>query len=201
MFMVENSRLSKLPLKHLIIMVKNLIDDGFDFEDPYDDYEDNEKLLRDYCKMYGITPLYYLDIDFITEFYDSNEEIILEIIETDNKTLYSDIEIPKAKEYKIYTNVNGRCTFNETYSDTWSSYNKDLCYNSVRQAYSDGNYSYYDGTMVDSNYSEHEDYDEEIKIGDVVSESPLKRKTMIDKLDKKTLLELRGLIDKRLEVL
>jgi len=201
--MANQSYFSKLPKKQLVLISEQLIDKNFDTgvynSSSYD---------KSYTTLENVAGYFSLnvsdeDVEFFGKFIDINDGILSRIFETKDKSLYDQLIIPVAKEYKVEYSVWGSCTYVEYYETTWSSYDKDWVTDSMRHARDDGNWDLYYGKEVDTTYDNNEmsDYEfDEVTEVDEVNES-IKKNTIIESLDKKTLLELRGLIDKKLRSL
>jgi hypothetical protein len=201
--MANQSYFSKLPKKQLVLISEQLIDKNFDTgvynSSSYD---------KSYTTLENVAGYFSLnvsdeDVEFFGKFIDINDGILSRIFETKDKSLYDQLIIPVAKEYKVEYSVWGSCTYVEYYETTWSSYDKDWVTDSMRHARDDGNWDIHYGKQVDTTYDNWEmnDYEfDEVTEVDEVNES-IKKNTIIESLDKKTLLELRGLIDKKLRSL
>ena len=123
--------------------------------------------------------------------------------ETKDKSLYEQLIIPVSKRYKVEYQQYGSCTYTEHLETTWDSYDSDWVTDSLRMANEDGNWDLFDGKVIGTEYDNYDmndfQFDDVTEISDV-KESTKKNK-IIESLDKKTLLELRGLIDSRLRTL
>jgi len=198
--MADQSSFLQLSRKQLILICKKLIDTGFEKDNPYDyDYDSNYNALENIAKYFSIR-VSDEDVQFFSKLIHINDNLLAKIFETKDKSLYEQLVIPMAKKYKVEYQMWGHCTFVEHFEDTWTAYDKDWVHDSMRQSREDGNWDMYDGKMVDIDYDNQEvdDY----KFNDVreieeVTESTNKNK-IIESLNKKTLLELRGLIDDKL---
>lgn len=203
MVMATQSYFSTIPKKHLVLISQQLIDKNFDtgIYDSYE-YDKNYALLVDIAKYFSMS-VSDEDIQFFGKFIYINHNILLKIFETNDKSLYDQLVIPVAKDYKAEYSIWGSCTYIEYYVTTWTSYNEDWVQESMRQAREDGSWDITDGRLIDTTYDNYEmndyEFDEVTEVNEV-NES-IKRNRIIESLDKKTLLELRGLIDDKLRSL
>jgi hypothetical protein len=201
--MANQSYFSKLPKKQLVLISEQLIDKKFNTQ-VYNSYSYD----KSYITLENVAGYFSLnvsdeDVEFFGKFIDINDGILSQIFETKDKSLYDQLIIPVAKEYKVEYSVWGSCTYTENYETTWTSYDKDWVTDSMRHARDEGNWDTYEGKEVDTSYDNYDmnDYEfDEVTEVDEVNES-IKKNTIIESLDKKTLLELRGLIDKKLRSL
>lgn len=201
--MATQSYFSTIPKKHLVLISQQLIDKNFDtgIYDSYE-YDKNYALLVDIAKYFSMS-VSDEDIQFFGKFIYINHNILLKIFETNDKSLYDQLVIPVAKDYKVEYSIWGSCTYIEYYVTTWTSYNEDWVEESMRQSREDGSWDITDGRLIDTTYDNYEmndyEFDEVTEVNEV-NES-IKRNRIIESLDKKTLLELRGLIDDKLRSL
>lgn len=203
MVMATQSYFSTIPKKQLVLISEQLINKNFNtgVYGSYD-YDKNYVLLVDIAKYFSMS-VSDEDVQFFGKFIDINHNILLKIFETNDKSLYDQLVIPVAKDYKVEYSMWGSCTYIEYYETTWTSYDKDWVTDSMRQTRDDGNWDISDGRLIDTTYDNYEtdeyEFDEVTEV-DKVNES-ITRNTIIESLDKKTLLELRGLIDDKLRSL
>jgi len=201
--MADQSQFSKLPKKQLVVICDQLIDGDFDSENPYDEYYKSIDILQNIAKYFGMDAMDE-DVQFFAKLIQTNDELLSKIFDTKDKSLYHQLVIPVPEEYTVWYSMVGSCTYEERYETNWTSYDKDWVKDSMYQMRSDGNWDLYEGTHIAIDYDNYDfhDYtlDEVKKISDYIEESKNKN-TIINSLDKKTLLELRGLIDNRLRIL
>lgn len=197
------SQFSTVPKKQLVLICEKLIDADFEIS-PYDayDYEVNYEKLEDIAKYFSMV-VSDDDVQFFAKFIKINDEVLSKIFETKDKSLYEQLVIPVAKKYKVEYQQYGSCTYNEYLETTWDSYDEDWVIDSIKQARENGNWDLYDGKTIEMEYDNYEmndfQFDDSTEIKHV-KESTNNNK-IIESLDKKTLLELRGLIDNRLKTL
>jgi hypothetical protein len=202
--MVDQSQFSKLPKKQIVIICEQLMNGNFYYENPYySSYYDSVDELEKIAKYFGI-PVLDEDVQFFAKLIQTNKELLTKIFETKDKSLYNQLVIPVAKEYDVNYHTRGTCTFREEYETTWTSYDKDWVIESMEQMRSDSNWDLYEGRHIETDYDNHETDDwgfDSVKLyRNDIEESKIKN-TIIESLDKKTLLELRGLIDNKLRSL
>lgn len=197
----SQSQFSILPKNQLVFISKRLIDKDFPSSSPYEsyDYDKTHAILENIAKYFSMV-VTDEDVEFFAKFLEVNDEVLSKIFETNDKSLYEQLVIPVAKRYKVEYEVYGTCTYYEYLETTWDSYDWDWVTDSMRQARDNGNWDTYDGKSTDIEYDNFDMHDYQFnditEISDVV-ESTDKNK-IIESLDKKTLLELRGLIDDKL---
>jgi hypothetical protein len=203
MVMAEQSQFSRIPKKQLVLICEQLIDKNFP-TNPYESYEYGTHMdtLIDIAKYFGME-VTDEDVQFFSKFIDINSHTLSRIIKTKDKSSYDNLVIPTAKRYKVEYSQYGSCTYTESLETTWNSYDPDWVTDSLNMAREDGNWDLYDGNAIEMEYDNYEmddfNFNDVTEISDV-KESTNKNK-IIESLDKKTLLELRGLIDDRLKTL
>jgi len=203
--MSEQSQFSRLPKKQLVLICEKLIDNNFPSGNPYDDYNyvSHMGTLIKIANYFGMSVVDE-DVQFFAKFIEINDKILSKIFETKDKSLYEQLVIPISKRYKVGYQQYGTCTYTEYLETTWDSYDEDWVTDSLRMAREDGNWDLYDGKSIDMEYDNYDmndfQFDDVTEMEDVQIESCNKNK-IIESLDKKTLLELRGLIDDRLKTL
>ena len=201
--MAEQSQFSRLPKKQLVVICESLIDKNFP-TNPYESYNYGTHMdtLVDIAQYFGME-VTDEDIQFFSKFIEINDGILSQIFETKDKSLYEKLIIPMAKRYKVEYQQYGSCTYTEYLETTWDSYDSDWVTESLRMAREDGNWDIYDGRSVYTTYDNFEmddfQFDNVTDINDI--KESIKKNKIIESLDKKTLLELRGLIDNRLRIL
>jgi hypothetical protein len=202
--MAEQSRFSKLDKKILVFISEKLIDSDFDAQHPYDDFDENAKILNHILKYFnGGTPMIE-DVEFFARLITDNDDVLASFFETKDKSLYDKIEIPVAKTYRLDYTIDGTCSYTEYMSQNFDSYSMNWVASSADQQMSDGNWDYFDGNyrsdtdyenfeMSNSNFGNVYEINDDKSIRESIS--------TIDKLNKKTLLELKNIIEKRLNSL
>jgi hypothetical protein len=208
--MAEQSSLSRLPKKLLTKLSMQLVDNGFDFQNPYDgDYDENYTILTDLGRVISVD-IMEEDYQFMCKFIEVNDDILSKLFEKSDQSLYDKLIIPMAKDFKVSYSEWGHCTYDNAYIDKVSSYDESWVEGSIRQQYQDGNWDLWGGKLIDTVYDNAEMNDWSI---DNVSESISESKSLlgrlvventsevISSLDKQTLLELKQIIDSRLRSL
>jgi hypothetical protein len=211
----EQSQFSKLPKKQLFLIAEKLIDEDFPTDNPYNnDYEDTYEILNNIGKYFNI-PVNDEDVQFFSKFLSINDNILAELLNNPkDKSLIERLEIPVAKTYDLHYRVFGSCTFTEYLAQKFDSYDKNWVSDSAEQQRQDGNWDYYNGRNVnETDYDDFEfsdsSYDNVYEVEDEkpTKESMLDRlvientKDVVNSLDKKTLMELRRIIDSKLRLL
>jgi len=216
--MAEQSEFSKLNKKQLFFIAKKLIEDDFP-HNPYNDYEESYSSLENIAKYFNMV-VNDEDVQFFSKFIYINDNLLAKILDNPNdKSLIEKLEIPVAKTYDLHYTVWGSCTYTEYLGEKFDSYDKNWVKDSADQQRQDGNWDYYNGRKLrDIEYDNFEDsdssYDEVYEVNDdktintnFVSDSILDKlvientKDIVNSLDKKTLMELRRIIDSKLRLL
>lgn len=198
-----------LPPNVLIQICISLLDEeSFDYDDPFDDFDDNEKLIRN-ASAWASSNVEREDVEFISKFISDNLPL-LESVKNDGvsaKSIIPELSIPSLKSYKVYYEIWGPATLTEKYRVTWESYDEDWVKPSLRRSYYDGDFDYYQGDYLEYETDNFESDNFEITDVDSINES---KKTLLskvvventtdvlDSLDKDTLLRLRNIINQKL---
>lgn len=211
--MAEQSQFSKLPKKQLVLIAEKLIDEDFPTGNPYGSYSFSEayETLSTIGKYFSITAVHE-DVEFFSKFLEMNDDVLADIFETGDKTLYDKLVIPVAQTYELRYNVWGSCTFDDYMGQKFDSYDMNWVEDSARQQRDDGNWDLFDGYNVsDTTYDNFDtsdySFDEVRYVSEPVKESLLNRLVLentsevVSSLDRKTLLKLKSIIDSRLRSL
>lgn len=211
--MAEQSQFSKLPKKQLVLIAEKLIDEDFPTGNPYGSYSFSEayETLSTIGKYFSITAVHE-DVEFFSKFLEMNDDVLADIFETGDKTLYDKLVIPVAQTYELRYNVWGSCTFDDYMGQKFDSYDMNWVEDSARQQRDDGNWDLFDGYNVsDTTYDNFDtsdySFDEVRYVSEPVKESLLNRLVLentsevVSSLDRETLLKLKSIIDSRLRSL
>ena len=204
------SKLSKLPVKVLIEISNKLLEDSYDFENPYDiGYEESAEILEDATAWIGLGGMESLDIEFMARFLYINEGLLR--LWNNGAKNQNDFIIPKPKKFIVNYSSKGRGYVTQNYSTDWTSYDEDWVKDSMSQLSSAGDWSCYDG---DYHGTEVDDFDEDdLDIDSIRESSNQRNESILDKLiientsevvnslDKDTLLKLKSIINSRLSSL
>ena len=208
----DQSQFSRLPKKQLFRISEKLIDEGFDTDNPYSDYEENYKILENIAKVFSMS-VNDEDVQFFAKFLYINDGIIAKIMEKSDILSYEDLIIPVAKTYELQYTVWGSCTYEEYLSQKFDAYDEDWVRDSADQQRNDGNWDTYEGySRGDTYYDNWEEsdvsYDKVVEVNDNTNVTePIKEQKfnktskVISTLDKESLLELKKIIDSRLRLL
>ena len=211
----EQSQFSKLPKKQLFLIAEKLIDEDFPTDNPYNnDYEDTYEILNNIGKYFNIT-VNDEDVQFFSKFLSINDNILAELLDNPkDKSLIERLEIPVAKTYDLHYTVWGSCTYTEYLAQKFDSYDPTWVSDSAEQQIQDGNWDYYQGrTIRPIEYDNIEESDRSyVNVYEVEDKKPTKEsmldrlvientKDVVNSLDKKTLMELRRIIDSKLRLL
>jgi len=204
--MSNQSSLSKFPIKQLVLISERLIDDYFEFEDPYDEYDESISKLKNIMKYFDREAL-DLDMEFMAKFIEINHNILLSIKDDGpSPDKYKLITIPQANKYKAYYEVSGSAYLTEKYYDYWDSYDESFVKHNMYQQRNDGNWDYWDGHYIEN---ETDNFDSEnfevtyISLNesskDLLSKLVVENtEELIDKIDRDSLIKLRNLINQKL---
>ena len=210
---IDESVFSKKNPEMLLFIIKQLTEKSFDFENPYNEFDKNYLILEKICKLVGIDSLLYRDVEFISKFMTNNSELIQTIFETKDKSLLSQLEYPKNKMFKVQYEIYSNQSIVEIYTIDWDSYDKNFVRSSLIETRNDGNFDEWTGDLLrtdvlDSEVSEWVINDDEItEINTEKTESILDRlvientSSVVNSLDRNTLINLRNIINSRLSSL
>ena len=196
------------PKKHLAFIIKELLDNDFDWGDPYAD-DDNIEILESAVAPFneGVSDI---DMEFFAKLIEINEQLAL-LIQTSkpNKNLYERLELPKIERFKVYWKEWGSCHFTRYYNDEWSSYNEDWVESDMNSANNSGSWDKWSAES-DTEYDNFDTYDDAITDIDRIETNKTTNESILDKLikedtsyaidslDRKSLLILKSIIDKKL---
>lgn len=211
--MIE-SQLYKLPNKVLCEIVKICLENDYDFEDPYImGYSESCEIVEDASRWVGVGTIESVDIEFVAKFISLNENLLRSWIEGEKKfdEISSELVKPRPKKYMVYYSSKGRGYVIQKYSTDWTSYDKDWIDESMRELSSMGDWSYYEGDYLGTDVDDFDEDSLDIEEIEVLNEGQNKSilnklvventSEVINSLDKKTLLELKKLIDFKLRIL
>lgn len=212
--MTEQSQFQKVPKKLLMkILVELDMGGEFDFDNPYDAglYEDNERILIRTVKKYGFSPITDLDVQFFAQLKYMNKDILQIWYQDRDKEIGESLVIPVCHKWKVDYRVRGSEYFVDYFIDEFDCYRKDWVHDYVNELNNQGNWGYWDGKLLERDVRDSDTDGYEIDDVTAVDEEPKDgllenyiktriegTKNIINKLDRKTLLELRKMIDKKL---
>ena len=217
--MAEQSQFSKLSKKQLVFICEKLVDEDFPIGNPYDsDFDSAFNILQEVSKYFSLTSTHD-DVEFFSKFLQINDDLIADLFannkeEMKNRELFEQLVIPVAKSYNLNYSSWGSCSFTNYMVQEFDSYDEEWVKDSAQQQNSDGNWNMWEGSeRRDSEYENFEESD--YSFGDVyeVNENKLQNESVLGRLvventqdivkslDKKTLLELRRIIDSKLRLL
>ena len=76
---IDESVFSKLPPKILILIVKLIIEGGFNIKNPYNEFDKNFLMLEKIASNFGIPYIFNYDVEIMSKFITDNKENIDEI--------------------------------------------------------------------------------------------------------------------------
>ena len=215
----EQSQFSRLPKKQLAFISEKLIDEEFPIGNPYDDdFDSAYNTLQEVSRYFNVEATQE-DVEFFSKFLQINDDLIADLFannreQMNNRELIEQLVIPVAKSYKLDYSSWGTCSYTSYMSQEFDSYDKDWVKESAMQQSNDGNWNMWEGEErepTDYENFEESDYDfdgvYEVDENNIRTESILDRlvlentKDVVKSLDKKTLLELRRIIDSKLRLL
>lgn len=207
------SKLSKLPNKVLFNICQNLIDEAkFNYDEPYDDYDENQEYLEQAANWTG-EKIEHEDVEFISVLISDNFELFEKVKEgeIDKKAVIEELVKPQLYTYSIDYEVWGPATLTEKYEIKRKSYSESLAKDGLKHDYFEGNMSYYDGDYQEneSDNFEPDNFDitwvnqvQNENKKSILSKIVVENTTeVLDNLDKKTLIELRNIINQKLSSL
>lgn len=208
--MSDQSNFSKLSKKQLLKgIIPYLIQNNYP-TNPYTDkdiYDECWNIVSTLSNVYG-QESQLEDIEFFSKLLSLNSKLIEEFQETNDITLSEKLVIPELKPYQLNYNTWGVCNYTEFYKTRVWSYDKEWVEDGVKMAEEDGNW--YTGEGEYRSQPDYENYEEsnwEIESVIEYSSESIKEQTfnktskVISTLDKKSLLELRNIINSRLNLL
>ena len=211
--MAEQSTFSRFPKKQLVFIANQLIDENYEYTGDYDDsvYEDNKNILESVARYFGETSIVEDDVQFFMKFLEVNETLLVDINQSNDKSLIENLIIPQSQDFLVEYTVNGTCSFTEYHEDKISSYDKSWVMDSIYIQYHSGGWDIFSGSLKNTEYDNWETDNWEIdtvkEISNNISESRKNKRLLenteklIPKLDRDTLISLKFLIDKQLRPL
>jgi len=214
----QQSQFSRLPKKQLVFITEKLIDEEFAVGNPYDyNFESLYNTLKNISKYFNINSTHE-DIEFFAKFLEINGDTIAELFANNgeqmkNKELIEQLEIPVAKSYDLNYSVWGTCTYTDYKVQEFDSYDEKWVKDSAHQQRNDGNFDTWNGRdRRKTDYENYEESDYEFEGVYEVNKKPVQESLLsklvientsevVNSLDKKTLLELRRIIDSKLRFL
>jgi hypothetical protein len=214
----EQSQFSRLPKKQLAFIAEKLVDEDFPIGNPYtDDFDNAYEILQEVSKYFSVESTHE-DVEFFAKFLEINDDLIADLFannreQMNNRELIEQLIIPVAKSYKLDYSAWGTCSYTNYMSQEFDSYDEDWVKDSATQQNNDGNWNMWEGEeRAPTDYENFEesdyDFDDVYEVNDEpVQESLLNKlvlentKDVVKSLDKKTLLELRRIIDSKLRLL
>ena len=214
----EQSQFSRLSKKQLAFIAEKLVDEDFPIGNPYtDDFDDAYNILVDVSKYFSVEATQE-DVEFFSKFLQINDEIIADLFANNreqmkNVALYEQLVIPVAKSYNLDYSSWGSCNYTNYMVQEFDSYDKDWVRDSAQQRSNDGSWSMWEGQETSpteyDNFEESDyEFDRVYEVNDEPVQESLLRKLVLENtqdvvksLDKKTLLELRRIIDSKLRLL
>ena len=215
----EQSQFSKLSKKQLVFICEKLVDEDFPIGNPYDsDFDSAFNILQEVSKYFGISATHE-DVEFFAKLLQINDDLIADLFannkeEMKNRELFEQLVIPVAKSYNLNYSSWGSCSFTNYMVQEFDSYDEEWVKDSAHQQNNDGNWNMWEGSeRRDTEYENFEESD--YSFGDVyeVNESNTRNESVLNRLvientsevvnslDRKTLLELRRIIDSKLRLL
>jgi hypothetical protein len=147
------------------------------------------------------------DVQFFIKFIEINKQLISEISETKDRSLIDKLVIPIAKTYEMLYSTRGTCTYEVFLKQEIDSYDEDWVRRSILRQHADGYWDTYEGWETSKpQYDNYEESDWSInsvrESNKNIQENNFKKTTkVISSMDKKSLLELKNIIDSRLRLL
>ena len=191
--------------KHLAFIISELINNNFDFTDPYSD-DNNIEILEESVKPFNES-ISDIDMEFFAKLIQNDEELAVQISNSKpSKSLYERLEIPKIDKYNVHWKEQGSCTYERYFRDTWDSYDKDWVEYAIDKAHNEGNYSKWEAEY-DTDYENFDSYDDTFTSIEKITETKQSgidklvienTSYAIDSLDRKSLIILKSIIDKKL---
>jgi len=217
--MAEQSQFSKLSKKQLVFICEKLVDEDFPIGNPYiSDFDSAFNTLEDVSKYFGISATHE-DVEFFAKLLEINDDLIADLFANNkeqmkNRELFEQLVIPVAKSYNLNYSVWGSCSYTNYMVQEFDSYDEEWVKDSAQQQNNDGNWNMWEGSeRRDTEYENFEESDYSFGYVYEVDNSNTKNESVLDRLvientsevvnslDRKTLLELRRIIDSKLRLL
>ena len=217
--MTEQSQFSKLSKKQLVFICEKLVDEDFPIGNPYEsDFDNAFSTLEDVSKYFGLSATQE-DVEFFAKLLQINDDLIADLFANNkeqmkSRELFEQLIIPVAKSYNLDYSSWGSCSYTNYMVQEFDCYDEEWVKDSATQQNNDGNWSMWEGReRRDTEYENFEENDysfdgvyevsktktrNESLLGKLVLENT---KDVVKSLDKKTLLELRRIIDSKLRLL
>jgi len=203
--MEDISLFHKYPKKHLAFIISELIKKDFDFENPYSD-DNNIDILDEAVEPFGES-ISDIDMEFFAKIIRDDKELAIEIANSkSSKSLYERLEIPKVDKYNVNWKETGSCTYVRYFRDTWASYDENWVELAIDSANNEGTYYKWDAEY-DADYENFDMYDDTYTSIEKITETKQSgidklvienTSYAIDSLDRKSLIILKSIIDKKL---
>lgn len=214
------SQFSKLSKRQLTFICEKLIGENFPIGNPYnDDFETAYNVLNTVSQYFSIQSTHE-DVEFFCKLLEVNDEIIADLFANNseqmkNKDIIEKLVIPVSKTYVLNYKINGSCTYEESLSQEFDSYDKEWVTGSAEVQRGDGDWDYYDGTYrADTKYGNYKTndvtfnhvYEVNTNENSEPKESILDRlvientEDVVSSLDRDTLLKLKSIIESRLRL-
>lgn len=203
------SELENIDKRILTRIVKKLDDDEFFNKEIYYDMTDLIDILNDSVKIFGLSGMEYIDVEFLYQFEKINRDIFRKIFNNQTSKeekflLIDSLDIPSTQEFNVNYSVYGSASVSYDYSGRFESYSSQYVADQVRYQYNDGILDYWDGELVNGpeidNYETHD-----FIVGDIDNRTSRKKRygesykiPTLNSLDKRSLLILKEAIDRRL---
>jgi hypothetical protein len=155
---MDGSQFENFSKKQLVYICQNLIDGGFDYN-IYKDFDENYDILQTNANYFGVN-VNNIDVEFFGKLLELNDELLADYFQTSNDFIIDDLEIPKIKKFKVEYNEYGTASYTSYYQDKVHSYDENWVIKGLRQDEVDGTWNTWDGTLVDTEYDNHEGYGE-----------------------------------------
>jgi len=217
--MAEQSQFSKLSKKQLIFICEKLVDEDFPIGNPYEsDFDNAFNILQEVSKYFSLTATHD-DVEFFSKFLEINDDLIADLFannkeEMKNRELFEQLVIPVAKNYNLDYSSWGSCSYTNYMVQEFDSYDEEWVKDSATQQNNDGNWNMWEGReRRDTEYENFEENDYSFDGVYEVNETKTRNESLLGKLvientsevvnslDRKTLLELRRIIDSKLRLL
>lgn len=197
------SKYEKLEKKKLVFISQRLIEDEFNYDDPYENIDKSHKILFSILNYFGFNSPDNIDIEFFAKLIQENEEII---DSEDGLKKSNNIIIPKSSKYKFFYSLDARISQTENYYSTWESYESEWVKESVYSELYTGDWDYYNGTLIGEDVYDSDSSDFEFTGLELISENNKKSNMVLEnaekalnQLDRTTLIRLRNIIDNKLK--
>jgi hypothetical protein len=165
---------------------------------------------NDSIQIFGLDDLDYLDVEFLFQLEEKNRSLFKQIFKPETSkeerlSLVNKIVIPTLKKFNVDYRVSGTGTIEYDYNHNFETYLDEFTSSQLEILNNEMIFEYWEGDVVHGpEIMDWETHDIRVIDSNIVSNNDIKESvklSTIESMDKKTLLFLKEIIDKRLSLL